>query len=83
MQCDIDIIGSNTLIADAEIVGTIASAFEALDIGEVLVKYNNRQIIDEVLGGEDKTIFLRTIDKIDKIGEDHVVIFAERARNQN
>ncbi|OGE74376.1 MAG: histidine--tRNA ligase [Candidatus Doudnabacteria bacterium RIFCSPLOWO2_02_FULL_42_9] len=73
MQCDVDIIGSKALVADAEVVATIASAFETLDIGEVVVKYNNRQIIDEVLGDEDKTIFLRTIDKMDKMGEDDVV----------
>src|SRR3989338_6275314 len=73
MQCDVDIIGSKALVADAEVVATIASAFETLDIGEVVVKYNNRQIIDKVLGDEDKTIFLRTIDKMDKMGEDDVV----------
>src|SRR3989344_3154764 len=48
-QCDIDIVGSSSLIADAEIVATFAAAFRALEIGEVLIKFNDRRIIDKVL----------------------------------
>ncbi len=71
-QCDIDVIGSDSMLADAEVIATIAEAFKVLEIGEVLVKYNNRQIVDQVLGSEDKVAFLRAVDKLDKIGEDKV-----------
>src|SRR3989344_4100327 len=35
IQCDIDIIGSNSLLADAEVVAIISEVFKILDIGEV------------------------------------------------
>ncbi len=76
-QCDVDIIGVESLIADAEVVATMAMAFNSLEVGEVLVKFNNREIIDQVLKGyelSDKQVvsFLRTIDKLDKVGEQSV-----------
>ncbi len=72
MQCDIDIVGSSSLLADAEVIATLSQAFEELGVA-VTVKYNNRQIIDEVLKIEDRIVFLRTIDKLDKIDEDTVI----------
>lgn len=82
MQCDVDIVGSNSLIADAEVVATLNEAFKSLEVGEVVVKFNNRQIIDEVLGERkfatsDIANFLRLIDKLDKQGEKTV---AERIK---
>ncbi len=76
-QCDVDIIGVQSLIADAEVVATMAAAFNSLEVGEVLVKFNNREIIDQVLkesGLTDNQVvsFLRTIDKLDKVGEQSV-----------
>jgi histidyl-tRNA synthetase len=77
LQCDVDIIGSDSLIADAEVVATLNEAFKALEVGDVLVKFNNRQIIDEVLSERQfaKTqiaTFLRLIDKLDKIGSEKI-----------
>ncbi|MEJ0021520.1 MAG: histidine--tRNA ligase [Candidatus Doudnabacteria bacterium] len=82
MQCDADIVGSDSLIADAEVIATLNEAFRSLEVGEVVVKYNNRQIIDEVLGERkfvtsDIANFLRLIDKLDKLGEKTV---AERIK---
>ncbi|HYC80079.1 MAG TPA: histidine--tRNA ligase [Candidatus Binatia bacterium] len=76
-QCDIDVIGSTSKIADAEIIATMAAAYRALEIGEVLLKYNNREIIDQTLTelGVTKNkvaTFMRWVDKIDKIGEKKV-----------
>ncbi|OGM32409.1 histidine--tRNA ligase [Candidatus Woesebacteria bacterium RIFCSPHIGHO2_01_FULL_44_21] len=72
IQCDIDIVGSNSLLADAEVVAIISEAFKILDIGEVTIKFNNRKIIDEALatlGVKETANFLRLIDKLDKVGE--------------
>ncbi len=82
MQCDVDIVGSDSLIADAEVVATISEALRSLEVGEVVVKFNNRQLIDEVLGERkfaqsQVAEFLRLIDKLDKIGEREV---AERIK---
>ena len=76
-QCDVDIIGTESRIADAEVIATINSAFSALEIGEVVVKYNNRELIDQALVklkiGKGKLVpFLRIIDKLDKIGRKEV-----------
>lgn len=84
MQCDVDIIGSDSLIADAEVVATLNEAFKALEIGEVVIKFNNRQLIDEVLAEKNFVksqiaSFLRIIDKLDKIGEEKI---AERIKQE-
>lgn len=77
-QCDIDIIGSETLslIYDAEMPAVIYNVFKKLDIGAFKIKLNNRKILSgffEALGLEEKTTdILRIIDKIEKIGADNV-----------
>lgn len=76
-QCDIDIIGNNSLsiINDAEIPSVIYSTFKDLGFDSFTIKINNRKILNgffESLGIEDKTSVLRTIDKIEKIGADAV-----------
>lgn len=77
MQCDVDIVGSSSLIADAEVVATINEAFKALEVGEVVVKFNSRQLIDEVLSERkfakgEVAEFLKLIDKLDKLGEEEI-----------
>ncbi|HYE22635.1 MAG TPA: histidine--tRNA ligase [Verrucomicrobiae bacterium] len=77
VQCDIDIVGSDSRLADVEVIAAMYNAYQALEIGEIIVKLNDRRIIDESLQelgvGEGKMItFLRWIDKLDKIGEEKV-----------
>ena len=72
-QCDIDIVGSNSLsiLNDAEIPSIIYSIFNNLGFEDFTIKVNNRKILNgffESLGIEDKSDVLRIIDKIDKIG---------------
>lgn len=82
MQCDVDIVGSDSPVADAEVVATLYEALKSLEIGEVVVRFNNRQIIDEVLGerkfkqGEIGK-FLRLIDRLDKLGEGKIAEMIE------
>ena len=78
MQCDADIVGSDSIVADAEVVTTFAAAFKALEIGEVKVRFNDRRLVDQVLGKlkvskKQAVGFLRTIDKIDKLGKQKVL----------
>lgn len=76
-QCDIDIIGNNSLDIknDAEIPSIIYSTFKELGFDSFTIKINNRKILKgffNSLNIEDTTFVLRAIDKLDKIGVDGV-----------
>ncbi|MFN8116500.1 MAG: histidine--tRNA ligase [Bacteroidia bacterium] len=75
-QCDADVIGSNSLINELELIAMMDKSFAELNI-PVLVKFNNRKILSgiaEVLNASDKIIDITVaIDKLDKIGKDGVV----------
>ena len=70
-QCDVDVIGSKSLINELELVQIVDSVFRKLDI-DVCIKINNRKVlsgISEVIGYSDKLIDITiAIDKIDKTG---------------
>ena len=74
-QCDVDVIGSKSLLNEVELVGIVQSVFEKLGIN-VTLKMNNRKIlfgIAEVMGHADKMIDITVaIDKLEKIGLDNV-----------
>ena len=81
-QCDIDIIGNETLdiINDAEIPSIIYSTFKDLGFDFFTIKINNRKVLKgffEWLGIKDSTEVLRTIDKLEKIGLDKVKLELE------
>ena len=72
-QCDIDIVGNETLgiINDAEIPSVIYSTFKDLGFDSFTIKINNRKVLKGFflwLGIEDSTEVLRTVDKLGKIG---------------
>lgn len=75
-QCDADVIGSTSLLNEAELVEMTRSVFGGLGI-PVNIKINNRKIltgIAEITGIADKLIDLTVaIDKLDKIGKDKVI----------
>lgn len=70
-QCDVDVVGSRSLLNEAELVQIVEDVFEALKIN-VTLKVNNRKIlfgIAETMGFADKMVDITVaIDKIDKIG---------------
>ena len=74
-QCDVDVIGSKSLLNEVELVGIVERVFEKLGIA-VTLKMNNRKIlygIAEVMGHADKMIDITVaIDKLEKIGLDNV-----------
>ena len=74
-QCDADVIGSNSLLNEVELIQIIDEVFTKLGVGAT-IKINNRKILSgiaEVIGEKDKIIDITVaIDKLDKIGVDGV-----------
>ena len=74
-QCDVDIIGSRSLLNEVELISIVEKVFSKLGINVVL-KLNNRKVlygIAEVMGHADKMIDITVaIDKLEKIGLDNV-----------
>lgn len=74
-QCDVDVIGSNSLLNEFELIQIVDEVFNVLDIN-VLVKLNNRKILSgiaEIIGHADKIVDITVaIDKLDKIGLENV-----------
>lgn len=76
MQCDADVIGSDSLIHEAELLSVYAKVFKALAIPEINILVNNRKVLSglaEKIKAEDKMMDMTiAIDKLDKIGWDGV-----------
>jgi histidyl-tRNA synthetase len=74
-QCDVDVVGSDSLLNEAELVQIIDQVFQGLNL-KVVVKLNNRKVlagIADYIGHPDKiTDITVAIDKLDKIGIDKV-----------
>ena len=81
-QCDVDYIGTKSIVCEAEIIDLVYSIFEKLKIQDFSVKLNNRKVlfgIVETLSLQDNfDKICIIIDKIDKIGKDK---FAEELKN--
>ena len=74
-QCDADVVGSDSLLYEVELIQLYDKVFTDLKLPSV-IKFNNRKILSgiaEVIGEEDKLIDMTVaIDKLDKIGIDKV-----------
>lgn len=74
-QCDADVVGSDSLLNEVELVQMIDTVFRKFGI-RISIKVNNRKIltgIAEIIGAADKIIDITVaIDKLDKIGLDNV-----------
>ncbi|MBD5202374.1 MAG: histidine--tRNA ligase [Bacteroidales bacterium] len=74
-QCDADVVGSDSLLNEIELIEMIDEVFRRLKV-RVTIKLNNRKVlagIAELIGCPDKIIDITVaIDKIDKIGLDNV-----------
>ena len=74
-QCDADVVGSNSLLNEVELVQMIDRVFGKFGV-RVSIKINNRKIltgIAEIIGEADKIVDITVaIDKLDKIGLDNV-----------
>ncbi len=74
-QCDVDVIGSNSLLNEVELVQIISDVFSRLKI-DTVVKINNRKILSgiaEVIGENQRIVDITVaIDKLEKIGLEKV-----------
>lgn len=74
-QCDADVIGSESLLNEAELMQITFEIFQKFGI-DITIKVNNRKILSgiaEIVGESEKVIDICTaIDKLDKIGKEKV-----------
>jgi len=74
-QCDVDVVGSNSLLNEVELIQIVDEVYRDLNVNVVL-KLNNRKIlagIAEKIGAPEKIVDITVaIDKLDKIGLDNV-----------
>ena len=74
-QCDGDVVGSDSLINEVELIQIMDEVFHRFGI-RVCIKMNNRKILSgiaEIIGEADKIVDITVaIDKLDKIGLDNV-----------
>ncbi len=74
-QCDADVIGSDSLLNEVELIQIMENVFDQLNIN-VAIKINNRKILSgiaEVIGAGDMIVDITVaIDKLDKIGLEKV-----------
>jgi histidyl-tRNA synthetase len=80
-QCDVDVIGSNSLLNEFELIQIIDEVFDALGL-KVIIKLNNRKVlagIAEVIGAPERmTDITVAIDKLEKIGQEGVMAELEQ-----
>ncbi|MDD2962047.1 MAG: histidine--tRNA ligase [Muribaculaceae bacterium] len=86
-QCDADVVGSDSLINEIELISLIDNVFDKFGIN-ITIKLNNRKILSgiaEIIGAPDKIIDITVaIDKIDKIGIENVnAELREKGINEN
>src|SRR3954449_2816010 len=79
-QCDVDVIGSKSLVVEAELCAAVSDVLERLGFADFEIQLNHRQLLTALLSGggippEQHGTALVAIDKLDKIGRDGV--FAE------
>ena len=77
-QCDADIVGTTSLLADAEILALGAVTLRKLGVGEFIFRINHREVLKDFysslgLDADTQILVLREVDKIDKIGRDGVI----------
>jgi histidyl-tRNA synthetase len=77
-QCDVDIFGTNSPLADAEILACTYAVYKQLGFKNVELKINDRQVLMEILAplaNDEVDIFsiIQSIDKLDKLPPEKVV----------
>ena len=76
-QCDADVIGTNSILQEIELIKLYDSVFSDLGFEDIVFKINHRSILTALakyIGLENRlSEFVSTIDKIDKIGLDNVL----------
>ena len=75
-QCDVDMIGSDSLLNEVELIQVVSEVFTKLKLPEATIKLNNRKILEgiaQVIGEPEKLIDITVaLDKLDKISREKV-----------
>ena len=76
-QCDVDAIGSSSMIVEAELCAAVSEILERLGFKDFMIRLNNREVLTTVLKtlkvpDEKQVEALVAIDKLDKIGTEGV-----------
>lgn len=75
-QCDADVIGSTSMVNEADLIGIYNEVFHKLGLSNAILKLNHRKLleglVDELKLDFPVTKFTSTLDKLDKIGEEGV-----------
>jgi histidyl-tRNA synthetase len=76
-QCDVDAIGSNSMIVEAELISAVSEILERLGFDDFVIRVNHREVLRGILTvagvpSEKHTDALTALDKIDKIGREGV-----------
>lgn len=86
-QCDVDIIGSESLVSEAELGAIAYEVLSTLKFKNFHIRYNSRTLINQILqkfeiAEENKVKAIQTIDKLDKIGPEKVIELLEPICNK-
>lgn len=76
-QCDVDIVGTDNLTADAEIAAVISAVFQELGITNIKIKINSRKLMNNIfdklnIAESIRSAVIRELDKLEKIGKELV-----------
>lgn len=87
MQCDFDMVGSDTASSDFEILSLMKSALACLDVTDITIRMSHRGMFNaflEKLGLKEKSEdILRTVDKLSKIGKEEVTSLLTEASDSS
>ncbi len=77
-QCDVDITGTTSVIADAEVMGAVAAVLQGLGFADFAIHVNHRELLRAFvtaagIANENEGLALIALDKLDKIGRDGVL----------
>lgn len=87
-QCDIDIIGSENIMSDIEVIQVVVSVMRELGVKGFKVKFSDRRFLESVLetagvSDNDKAEVITCVDKVDKIGVEKVLeLIGDKADKQ-
>ena len=76
-QCDVDAIGSSSMVVEAELISAVCEILERLGFDDFVVKINHRKLLTQIvnkagISQEKTTDALVALDKLDKIGKEGV-----------
>jgi histidyl-tRNA synthetase len=74
-QCDVDVLGSKSMVIEAELISAASDALVALGFNDFKVRLNHRRVLNEILeatgvASDKHAGFLVALDKFDKIGKE-------------